>query len=92
VIRIEQRDSSVAVFPSEVFWKQLFLAEVEAAVGIQYEPSEVTEALQNATPEAQAEIKALIATDGGDFLRRGLEITGELLVVSGKEVPDLSDA
>jgi hypothetical protein len=69
-VTLEQTDGTTRSFPAEVFWRDLFMGEVSAAVGKASEASSaVREALAGATPEAEAKIEALIQAEGGDFLR-----------------------
>ena len=68
MVRIRLRDGSARVFLEADFWEQLFISELDALVG-KRTPTAVSLALEAATPESLAEVHALIAADGGDFLR-----------------------
>src|SRR5215208_8434972 len=81
MIRIAQTDGSVAVFPASRFWQELFMAEVSAACG-EHPDSEVALAVEGATVEDRQRVEALVLEQGGDFLRRALDIDGRLLVVA----------
>ena len=80
MIRVRQKDGTTRTFLADDFWMQLFLSEARAAVG-ERTPTAVSLALEAATPEGLAEIRALIRNDGGTFLQAapvdGLGIVGE---------------
>ena len=88
MIRIARADCSVVVFPAPTFWQQLFLDEVSAACG-EHPDSEVALALDGATVEDRKRLEALVLEQGGDFLRRALDIDGRLLVVAQEPSPDM---
>ena len=68
VVRVTQRDGTTRVFGANEFWRQLYLSEVAAAVG-KRRPTPVSRAVETATEEAQAKIRALIVSEGGEFLQ-----------------------
>ena len=87
---VEQTDGTTRSFPAEVFWRDLFMGEASAAVG-EAPNSAVHEALAGVTPEAEAKIKALVESEGGDFLRgTGSDVDVGFGVV-GPDFEDLSE-
>jgi hypothetical protein len=89
-VTVEQTDGTTRSFSAEVFWRDLFMGEVSAAVGEASEASSaVHEALAGATPEAEAKIKAFVESEGGDFLAgRGSDVG---FGVVGPDFEDLSE-
>ena len=87
MVRIRLRDGSTRVFLSDDLWEQLFLLEAGAAVG-EGTPTAASLALEGATPEAAVEVRALIVSEGGDFLRAA---TADGFGNTEPLVPDLSD-
>ena len=74
LVRVRQRDGTARTFLADDFWRQLFLSEAGAAVG-EYSPSAASLAMAGATEEAKAEVRALIVSEGGNFLE-GATVTG----------------
>ena len=68
LIRVKQRDGSTKAFLAADFFEQLFLSEAGGAVGVRT-PTAASLAMAGATEEARAEIRALIVSEGGDFLK-----------------------
>ncbi len=94
VVSIGQLDGTVKRFGADTFWQAIFLAEVAAAVGDTPDAPEavaVAEALEGATPESLAEVRAMIAADGGDFLQGGRVAHGSGFDRYLSPAPDLSD-
>jgi hypothetical protein len=89
-VTVEQRDGTTRLFPAEVFWRDLFMAEAKAAVG-EAPNSAVHEALAGATPEAETKIKALVECEGGDFLRGTGSNVDVGFGVVGPDFEDLSE-
>jgi hypothetical protein len=87
MIRVRQKDGSTRTFFAADFWRQLFLSEAGGAVG-ERTPTAASLAMEGATSEAQAEIRALILSEGGDFLKIA---TADGFGNIEPEVPDLSD-
>jgi DNA-binding FadR family transcriptional regulator len=87
MISVKQRDGTTRTFLADDFWEQLFLLDVGAAVG-ERTPTAASLAMENATEEARAEIRALIEREGGDFLRAA---TRDGFSNIETEIPDLSE-
>ena len=89
MIRVAQRDGTTRTFLSDDFWMQLFLDEIDAEGGEMHD-SEVQAAIRGATPEARAEIVALVEQHGGMFLA-GCIAHGDFAIVN-EEPADLSES
>ena len=68
MVRVKQRDGSTKVFLAADFWQQLFLSEARGAVG-ERTPRAASLAMAGATEEARGEVRALIVSEGGEFLK-----------------------
>ena len=67
MVRVRQRDGSMRTFSADDFWRQLFISEA-AAFG-RSDPSAASLAMEGATEEARAEIRAMLEREGGEFLK-----------------------
>ncbi len=89
-VSVPQTDGTTKTFPAEEFFLALFVAQAEAAAGVN-PTGPVAEAVNNATPETRARLERMAASgDGGSFLRRSVVECGGLLQVA-EHVPDLSE-
>jgi hypothetical protein len=87
-VSLQQTDGTTKKFPTEAFWRALFVAAADAASGVVPE-GPVVDAFRNATPEARGRIERVAASGrAGDFLRGNGE--GGLLAVADP-VEDLSE-
>jgi hypothetical protein len=89
-VSVPQVDGSVEVFKAEEFFLGLFVAQANAAAGVQ-PTGPVAEAVNNATPQTIERLERLAASgDGGSFMRRSVVECGGLLEVADV-VEDLSE-
>ncbi len=89
-VTVPQVDGSVKTFAAEEFFLGLFVAQANAAAGVQ-PTGPVAEAVNNATPETIERLERLAASgDGGTFMRRAVVECGGLLAVADV-VEDLSE-
>ena len=88
MISVKQRDGTTRTFLADDFWQQLFLSEVDAVVG-RHNTSAASLAMENATEEARAEIRGMIFSEGGEFLKAA---TAGGFGIVGEKSADLSES